>query len=86
VSIYVRGETGDPACRVLLAAIENCERRWQGDPAYKEVLFHLDKVQQELDLLTASAGHRASIRAALPNNSGQELTHREEPPSYVQCP
>lgn len=74
---------GDP-CQRLLDCIEECEAVWDNDPAFKQVLFNLDKVEQELDLLTASPGRRAVLRAAMPAMSGQEPTHREEPPMGVQ--
>jgi hypothetical protein len=74
---------GDPVQR-LCDAIEECESVWGDDPAYKQVLFNLDKVEQELDLLTASPGRRAVLRAAMPSMSGQEPTERGEPPMGVQ--
>ncbi len=61
---------GDPVKR-LCDAIEECECLWGDDPAYRDVLFKLDQVEQELDLLTASPGRRAVLRAVLPNMSGQ---------------
>ena len=73
---------GDP-CQRLLDAIEECECMWGNDPAYKDVLFKLDQVEQSLDLLTASPGHRAALRAARPAMSGQEL-QRTEPPMEAQ--
>jgi hypothetical protein len=84
VSLYVRGETGDPCARNLLAAIEVCEKNWTGDRAYKDILFKLDQVEEELDLLTASAGHRAALRASGPVMSGQVPERREESPSEAQ--
>ncbi len=57
---------------------------WGDDPAYKDVVFKLDQVEQTLDLLNASPGRRAVLRAAMPAMSGQEPTHREEPPMAVQ--
>ncbi len=74
---------GDP-CQRLLDAIEECECMWGDDPAYKDVIFKLDQVEQTLDLLTASPGRRAVLRAALPVMSGQEPTHREEAPMEAQ--
>ena len=74
---------GDPVRR-LCDAIEECEATWGDDPAYKDVCFKLDQVEQELDLLTASPGRRAVLRAAMPAMSGQEPSHREEAPSEVQ--
>lgn len=68
---------GDP-CRRLLDAIEECEALWGDDRAYREICFKLDQVEQELDYLSASPGHRASLRAALPNASGQSPERREE--------
>jgi hypothetical protein len=78
MGLYVRGETGDPCARNLLSAIEVCERQWAGDRAYRDVLFKLDQVEQELDLLTASAGHRAAMRAHEANPSGQEPSRGRE--------
>lgn len=79
MSLYVRGETGDSCVRNLLSAIEVCEQRWDGDRAYREVLHKLDEVEQELDLLTASPGHRAAMRAHEVLSSGQEpSTHGQE--------
>ena len=74
---------GDPTQR-LLDAIEECEAVWGNDPAYKEVIFKLDQVEQELDTLTASPGRRAALRAVSPNPAGQEPRERSEPPSEVQ--
>jgi len=73
----------DP-CEELCKAIEEARDRWREDPAYNEVLFKLGQVGQELDLLNASPGRRAALRAAQPNQSGQEPTHREEAPMAVQ--
>ncbi len=81
--LYVRGETGDPCARALLACIEQCERQWEGDRAYKDVLFKLDQVEQELELLTASAGHKAAMRATKPNMAGQDPEERAERPSSL---
>jgi hypothetical protein len=71
MKLYVAGETGDPCARALIAQIEVCENAWQGDRAYNDVLFKLDQVEQALDLLTASPGHRAAMRAPEPVMSGQ---------------
>ncbi len=81
--LYVRGETGDPCARALLACIEQCERQWEGDRAYRDVLFKLDQVEQELENLTASEGHKAAMRASGPNPAGQVPEERGESPSYV---
>jgi hypothetical protein len=61
-----------------------CREQWGDDPAYKDVIWKLDQVEQELDLLTASPGRRAVLRAAMPNMAGQEPSHREEAPMGVQ--
>lgn len=74
---------GDPVQR-LQDAIEECEAVWGDDPAYKQIVFWLDKVEQELDVVTASPGRRAALRAAKPNMAGQEPTDRSEPPSEAQ--
>lgn len=74
---------GDPVAR-LCDAVEECKALWGTDPAYAEPCFKLDQVCQELDLLTASPGRRAVLRAAMPAMSGQEPTHREEPPLRAQ--
>lgn len=74
---------GDPVQR-LLDAIEECERQWGNDPAYKDVRFNLEKVEQELDSLTGSPGHRAALRAQGPSMSGQAPSHREERPSSAE--
>ncbi len=81
--LYVRGETGDPCARALLACIEQCERQWEGDRAYRDVLFKLDQVEQELEVLCASPGHREAMRAQGPNMAGQAPTERSESESYV---
>jgi hypothetical protein len=73
---------GDPVQR-LLDAIEECESAWGNDGAYKDVIFKLDQVEQELDTITASPGRRAALRAAMPNAAGQEPEDRSEPTSYV---
>jgi hypothetical protein len=82
VSLYVRGETGDPSARVLLAAIENCERAWAGDRAYRDILFKLGQVEQELEVL--SPGQLAARRAQGPNAAGQIPEERSEAPSRAQ--
>lgn len=74
---------GDPVTR-LRDAIDECEAAWGNDPAYKDTIFLLDKVEQELDLLVASPGRRAALRAAQPNASGQEPTDRAERPSEAE--
>ncbi len=51
---------------------------WGDDRAYKDVVFKLDQVEQELDTLNASPGRRAALRAASPNMSGQEPRERSE--------
>ena len=71
---------GDPVQR-LLDAIEECEAQWGSDPAYKDVAFKLDQVEQELDSIVASPGHRAALRGLAPVHSGQEPSSREESPS-----
>ncbi len=81
--LYVRGETGDPCARALLACIEQCERQWEGDRAFKDVLFKLGQVEQELELLTASEGQKAAMRAAKPNMAGQDPEERAERPSSL---
>lgn len=81
--IYVRGETGDPCARSLLAAIAVCKHSWEGDRAYRDVLQKLDEVEQALDLVTASPGHRAAMRAPEASPAGQEPSHGREPASYV---
>ncbi len=81
--LYVRGETGDPCARALLACIEQCERQWEGDRAFRDVLFKLDQVEQELEILCASEGHKAAMRASGPNPAGQIPEERSEGPSYV---
>ncbi|HXJ92620.1 MAG TPA: hypothetical protein VMT20_07025 [Terriglobia bacterium] len=83
MGLYIAGE--ENACaKVLLAAIENCERAWTGDRAYRDILFKLDQVEQELSILTASAGHRAALRAQGPNMAGQIPEERSEAPSEAQ--
>ena len=57
---------------------------WGNDQAYKEVVFKLDQVEQELDTLLASPGRRASLRAASASSAGQEPKDRSEPPSEAQ--
>lgn len=74
---------GDPVQR-LQDAIEECEAAWGNDPAYKQTIFYLDKVEQELDSLTASPGRRAALRALPPNIAGQTPTDRSEPPSEAE--
>jgi hypothetical protein len=69
---------GDPVKR-LLDAIEECEAAWGNDSAYREVIFKLDQVEQELDTIVASPGRRAALRAMAPVPSGQEPTDRSEP-------
>lgn len=81
--LYVRGEQGDPCARNLIACIEVCEKHWAGDRAYRDVLFKLDQVEQELEALTASPGHKAAMQAHGPLPSGQEPEERRESPSYV---
>lgn len=73
---------GDP-CQRLCDAIEECEAVWGNDPAYKDVLFKLGQVEQELDTLQASPGRRAALRAVPANMAGQDREERGEPPSYV---
>ncbi len=77
------GGPRDP-CQELCRAIEEFEECYAHDPAFKDVCFKLDQVEQELDVLTASPGRRAAQRAAMPNHAGQEPTERSESHSYVQ--
>jgi hypothetical protein len=74
---------GDPVRR-LLDAIDECEAQWGNDPAYRDVAFKLERVEQELDALVASPGHRAALRALAPSNSGQEPSERSEPASGAE--
>lgn len=67
----------DPTAE-LLAAIERCEADWGDDPAYKDVCFHLDRAEQELDLVRSSPDHRAALRGAEPNHAGQLPRVRSE--------
>ena len=76
--LYVRGETGEACARALLACIEQCEHAWEGDRAYRDVLYKLDQVEEALDILTASAGHRAAMRASEVSHSGQEPSRNSE--------
>ncbi len=62
----------------LLGAIEDCESEWKGDRAYRDVLHKLDQVEQELDVLQASPGHREAMRVRGPVMSGQIPEDREE--------
>ena len=55
----------------LCNAICECKEAWGSDPAYKDVLFRLERIEQELDTITASPGHRAALRSQGPNQSGQ---------------
>jgi len=82
MSLFVRGETGDPCVRRLLAAIEDCQQTWEGDRAYRDILFKLGQVEQELEVLTP--GQLAARRAQGPNAAGQIPEERSEAPSYVQ--
>lgn len=68
---------GDPVVR-LCDAMRECLLVWGDDPAYKDAAFKLRQVERELDVLCASPGHRAALRAGEPAMSGQEPTHREE--------
>jgi hypothetical protein len=70
-------------CEELCKAIEEMEECYQGDPAYKEILFKLDQVEQDLETIMASPGRRAALRALPANAAGQEPRERSEPPSYV---
>jgi hypothetical protein len=74
---------GDPVQR-LCDAIEECKAQWGSDPAYKDVCFKLNQVEQELDVICASPGHRAALRAAGPNMAGQAPTERAEAPMEAQ--
>ena len=74
---------GDPVQR-LLDAIDECEALWGNDSAYKDILFNLDKVEQELDLVASSPGRRAALRAARPNIGGQDAADRGERPSEAE--
>jgi len=83
MGLYIAGE-GNGCAKVLLAAIENCEQEWNGDRAYQDILFKLDQVEQELEVLCASPGHRAALRAHGPNHAGQIPEERSEAPSAAQ--
>ncbi len=74
---------GDPVVR-LTDAIGECKMAWGTDPAFKDVAYKLEQVEQDLDTITASPGHRAALRAAGPVSSGQEPKNRSEPPSEAQ--
>ena len=74
---------GDP-CTRLLDAIEECEATWGDDAAYRDICLWLDKVEQELEVIQASPGHRAALRANPPNAAGQRPEDRSESKSYVQ--
>lgn len=82
--LYVRGED-DPSARALLAAIEMFEKAHENDSAYRDAIFKLDQVEQELDTVIASPGHRAALRAMGPNAAGQIPSHREERPSSAEA-
>ena len=62
---------GRDCCEELCKAIQECKECWGSDPAYKDVLFRLERIEQELDTITASPGHRAALRSQGPNQSGQ---------------
>ena len=55
----------------LCNAICECREAWGTDPAYKDVLYRLERIEQDLDTITASPGHRAALRAQGPKMSGQ---------------
>ena len=79
MGLYVRGETGDACARNLLSAIEMCEESWAGDRAFRDVLFKLDEVEEQVELMCASPGHKAALSARPPAMSGQEpRVDREE--------
>lgn len=73
----------DPA-EELCKAIDECKGAWANDPAYRDVLFKLEQVTQELDGLTASPGRRAALRALPANMAGQRPSERSEAPSEAQ--
>ena len=82
--LYVAGEDRNGQCaKVLLTAIENCETAWANDRAFRDVLFKLDQVEQELEVLCASPGHREAMRSSGPLPSGQVPKERSENESYV---
>ena len=64
--------------RRLLDCIQECKVAWQRNPVYKDVLFDLEKAARALDYLDASPGHRASLAAAAPAMSGQDVSPRSE--------
>lgn len=68
---------GDPVTK-LLDAIDECKATWGDDSAYKDVRANLDDAVQELDILKASPGKRAAMRASLPNMAGQERSQPAE--------
>jgi hypothetical protein len=74
---------GDPEQR-LHDAIDECEQLWGNDSAYKDILFNLDKVEQELDHVSSSPGHRAALRAGKPNIGGQDPDSGRERPSEAE--
>jgi hypothetical protein len=73
----------DPV-RELCTAAEECKERWGDDPAYKQLKFNLDKVLQELEFVDLSPGRRATLRAGMPNPTGQEPKDRAEAPSSAE--
>jgi hypothetical protein len=62
---------GRDCVQELCNAIEECKCSWGSDPAYKDVLYRLERIEQDLDSITASPGHRAALRAQGPKQSGQ---------------
>lgn len=70
---FVTGESPSDCCVQLCEAIEDFCEEYGDDPAYRTACFKLKEVAQELDVIVASPGHRAALRAPQPLPSGQQI-------------
>jgi hypothetical protein len=53
----------------LISAIAHAKKKWAGQPAFKNVLFKLQQIENELAILNETAGQQAAREvsaAALP--------------------
>jgi hypothetical protein len=68
----------------LRQAVAGFAETYKHDPTFRDIVWKLEQIMVELDLLDISPGRREARLAARPNPAGQEPTDRVEAPAYVQ--
>jgi hypothetical protein len=67
----------------LRSAVAGFAQTYKHDPTFRDIVWKLEQIMVELDLLDISPGRREARLAARPNPAGQEPADRAEAPSHI---